>query len=113
MTEGLSVLLASLPLLPGRIDPRAIVLLEGLDQFKDRITSSGNETAIFHINIFCLFLRLRVQIGCTEAGSFGHSNETPHGGFFHKLNDYQLLTTDYDSYAKNGLRIMFAVELMR
>jgi hypothetical protein len=33
----------------GRVDPRAIVRLEGLGQFKNPMTSWGIETATFHL----------------------------------------------------------------
>jgi hypothetical protein len=59
MVVRLSALCASRPLPPGRflvpisvrgfVDPRVIVQLEGLDELKNQVTSSGIEPATFRL----------------------------------------------------------------
>jgi hypothetical protein len=64
MAVRLPALRAGRPLPPGRFvvvisvrgcaDPRAIVRLEGLDEVKNSITSSGIEPATFRLVAWCL-----------------------------------------------------------
>jgi hypothetical protein len=46
-----------------RVNPTDLVRLEGLDQLKNPVTSSGIETTTFHLVAYCLNqLRYRVKM---------------------------------------------------